>query len=239
MNQADAAVATAADIAACESMGALEDVFSSAMLEFGLTACASGMVTGPKSRSPDPFHFTSWPKPWLALYLERDFLRKDPIPRWAIGSGLPVRWSELKALLTPGDPGHEVFRTAEAWGFTEGIAVPVRSRSGALGLVSCGGDRKPLGAREQFVITSLSTAAFHKADELSQPGDPPAIPGFTSRERAAIRLLHQGLTDSDIARTLGISLTTARSHLNNARMKVGARSRTHLISLTADLRSAG
>jgi DNA-binding CsgD family transcriptional regulator len=44
-----------------------------------------------------------------------------------------------------------------------------------------------------------------------------------------------GLTDREIARDLGIAHATVRFHLESARRKVGARSRTHLAALAVAL----
>lgn len=53
---------------------------------------------------------------------------------------------------------------------------------------------------------------------------------FTSRERDVIALLRSGLSNQDIARSLGIRLPTVKSHLQSAFAKAGVGSRTALIS---------
>lgn len=232
MTLGDAAFATSREIWRSSSLDELASVFAAAIAPLRLTAAASGMVTGPKANSPQPFHFTNWPKAWLALYLERDFLRKDPLPRWALISGLPVPWSRIKAGLRANDPGREVYAEAERWGYTEGLAIPLRSRSGALGLVSVGGDRGAILPEEETFLTILSTAAFHKANDFCAGEARIAVPVFSRREQELLNLLRHGLTDREISDVLDISIDTVRTHIENAREKVGARSRTHLVGLT-------
>jgi LuxR family quorum sensing-dependent transcriptional regulator len=234
MTLADVAFETSAAISRCGTVDGLSRIFADRLKPLGLTASACGMITGDKATSGDPFHFVNWPADWLALYVERDFVRKDPLPRWALISGAPVSWSAMKKKLTRSDPGHEVYRAAAEWGFTEGLAVPVRSQDGELGLVSSGGPRGPLDATEEVFIQTLSTAVFHRAVNLQRTvADRAAVPVFSRREQEILTLLHHGFKDREIAAALEIAVDTVRSHLDNARLKVGARSRTELVSRTS------
>ena len=65
--------------------------------------------------------------------------------------------------------------------------------------------------------------------------DPPPRPGFSPREIDCLSLLVQGHTDREIARDLAITHATVRFHLDSARRKTNARSRTHLAALAVSL----
>lgn len=54
---------------------------------------------------------------------------------------------------------------------------------------------------------------------------------LTGRERDVVRLLVRGCTDRDIARILGISFGTVRTHVNNAIAKYDASNRAELAAL--------
>ena len=58
-----------------------------------------------------------------------------------------------------------------------------------------------------------------------------APPTFSPRETDCLARLVRGLTDQEIARDLAITHATVRFHLDGARRKSGARSRTHLATL--------
>ncbi len=234
MNLADLTFETTASIAKCEDVESLSRIFAGALAPLGVTASACGMVTGAKAISGHPFHFVNWPSGWLALYVERDFVRKDPLPRWALVSGMPISWGAVKKRLAKGDPGHEVYQAAIEWNFTEGMAVPVRSQTGELGLVTSGGKRGPFDGREEIFIQALSAAVFHKAFSLDgAQTNASNLPAFSRREQEILNLLHHGFKDREIAQTLEISVETIRSHLENTRLKAGARSRTDLVSRTS------
>jgi LuxR family quorum sensing-dependent transcriptional regulator len=234
MSLAEQAFEATAAFSRCGDMETLSKIFADRLNPLGQTVAACGMVTGAKAISGNPFFFVTWPQAWLDLYVERDFVRKDPLPRWALVSGLPVTWSALKKRLPRNDPGQEVCQAGEAWGYTEGMAVPVRSAAGELGLVTTGGKRRPFEPREELFIQTLAAAVFHRAASLHGDVAPsPIVPLLSPREQEILSLLHHGFKDREIAKALQISIETVRSHLDNARQKVGARSRTELVSRTS------
>ena len=59
-----------------------------------------------------------------------------------------------------------------------------------------------------------------------------ALADLTGRERRALQLLHQGLSNAGIAWELGIAEKTVRNHLSNLYRKLGVRSRTEAIVRT-------
>lgn len=59
--------------------------------------------------------------------------------------------------------------------------------------------------------------------------------GLTERERAVLILLAGGHSNKGLARTLGISVSTVKTHLHHAFRKLGARSRTHALARARDL----
>ena len=67
------------------------------------------------------------------------------------------------------------------------------------------------------------------------PTAPKRDPAFSPRETDCMVLLVKGLTDGEIARGLAITHATVRFHLDRARRKANARSRTHLAALAVAL----
>jgi DNA-binding CsgD family transcriptional regulator len=225
-------------IGACRTQSELEAAASAECARVGITALASGMVTGPKSTSGDPFHFTTWPASWMDLYRERNWVEQDPVPRYAVVSGLPITWSGLMRDLPPSDAGHVIYRAARQHGFNEGYVTPVRTGDGHLGLVSVATDRTSLPPTHCHFLQAVCIATLHRAEAIRAEADliTPRLdspPSFSARERQCLALLVQGHTDKEIAALLGISESTARFHVDNARIKAGARSRVHLAGTAA------
>jgi len=223
-------------VQAAETVQQVSRLFAATIRLVDMTASASGLVSGPKILSDNIFHFVNWPADWMAVYQARAFDKKDPAPRWAIVSGLPVSWSEMLLGLPANDPGREVAEAASQFGFTEGFITPVRASDGSLGMVSVGGPRTRLAGTERAFLQALSNAAFHRAEALSNSVAPSQTASpFSRRERECISLLNQGFTDREIGTVLGVAENTARFHIDNARRKVGARSRSQLVVLAATL----
>ncbi|MFF1400864.1 response regulator [Streptomyces sp. NPDC058287] len=57
----------------------------------------------------------------------------------------------------------------------------------------------------------------------------PTLETLTAREREVVMLAATGLSNDEIADRLGISVLTAKTHVNRAMVKLGARDRAHLV----------
>ena len=228
--------ATVAGLAEASSIGDLADRFAEAVSHIGMTASASGMVSGPRALSGNIFHFTNWPHAWLTLYKHENFASDDPVVRWALISGEGVVWSSVMVELAANDPGQRVYKAAREHGFYEGFAMPVRARDGSLGLVSVGGGKRdPFSADERLFLQSVSGAALLRGEELL--GSPAKILGtLTRREQEVVALLRQGYTDPEIGKALHLSAATVRFHIENARRKTGTRNRVELAVHSGEVR---
>lgn len=58
--------------------------------------------------------------------------------------------------------------------------------------------------------------------------------GLSARERDVARLLVKGISNKEIAQTLGIKVVTAKRHVGNILRKLGVRNRTQAALCLAD-----
>ena len=223
-----------ASIAGCETQDRLCRLASTECARIGITALASLMVTGPKATGGAPFHFTTWSTPWAGLYGEMRWIAHDPALRYAVASGLPTTWTALRQALPPDDPGHVIYDAARQHGMHEGYVTPVRTTDGDIGLVSAATDSPTIQPAHCHFLQAICTATLHRAEAIrTGAAYPDHAPDFSARELQCLSLLIQGYTDREIASALGISVSTARFHVDNARIKAGARSRVHLAGTAA------
>lgn len=101
---------------------------------------------------------------------------------------------------------------------------------------------EPAGRRTAPAPDKLNTWPFverRKAERrqqdrrLAPPSDGPPGPSVrecTSREQQIVRLLLQGMTNKQIAQTLGIAEDTVKKHLQHVYKKLGVRRRALLIA---------
>ena len=66
-----------------------------------------------------------------------------------------------------------------------------------------------------------------RRQQTATPREPP--PSFTGREREIVDLLMQGMSNRQIAQSLGIAEATVKKHLHHVYRKFGVRSRALLI----------
>lgn len=106
-----------------------------------------------------------------------------------------------------------------------------------------GRDRDPFQTRDLELLDAIGTA-FGKAlanlrsvEEKLRDADPhqklavwASEHGLTVRERDVLCLVNEGKRDREIARVLGVSVTTVRSHLKSVFQKSGTSSRSALIA---------
>jgi DNA-binding NarL/FixJ family response regulator len=112
-------------------------------------------------------------------------------------------------------------------------------RAGASGFLGKGVDPTELLDAIRVVAGGdalLSAKATRSLIErfLAQPDDSPqaapeALRALTDREREVLVLVAAGLSNDDIAERLVVSPLTAKTHVNRAMMKLGARDRAQLV----------
>jgi DNA-binding NarL/FixJ family response regulator len=84
------------------------------------------------------------------------------------------------------------------------------------------------------VVTWGMVGTAQKPAARPAPPTSRAVTGLlTPRELDTVRLVGQGLSNKEIARRLGVSVTTVRTHLNKAYDKLGSASRVELALLAA------
>lgn len=88
-------------------------------------------------------------------------------------------------------------------------------------------------ADRQWPLVERRQADRRQSDRRGEmrPADPLAnnAARCTDREQQSVRLLQQGMTNKQIARTLGIAEDTVKKHLHRAYKKLGVRRRVLLI----------
>lgn len=61
------------------------------------------------------------------------------------------------------------------------------------------------------------------------------VPALTTREQQVLEIIAQGFSAKEAAQAVGIAPRTVERHIENVRLKIRARNRTHMVTLAHEL----
>ncbi|WP_181832673.1 helix-turn-helix transcriptional regulator [Bosea caraganae] len=162
---------------------------------------------------------------WLDAYAREKLDRGNPVILAPARRHSAFRWSD------PGFGDLENWRglaVAREVGIADGFAVPCHEPNGRFGIVSFGLERFDLSPRQLQAITLAAVMAHDRMAALAEP--PLPFPALTARERDCLWFVADGLSDAEIAEKLGIAQATAHAHVENAKRKLGAKTRAQAVA---------
>ncbi|MEL6621103.1 MAG: autoinducer binding domain-containing protein [Pseudomonadota bacterium] len=170
---------------------------------------------------------------WQERYLERNYLRVDPVILGCFQRFHPVDWKRLDWSSKPA----RAFQ-AEAIEFgvgNQGFSVPIRGPNGQFALFtvshSCDDDTWAVwtGTHRRDLIL-IAHYFNQKALELEPDRKPEQSQALSPREVDAMTLLAMGYSRAQVASSLSISEHTLRVYIESARFKLGAMNTTHAVA---------
>jgi DNA-binding CsgD family transcriptional regulator len=195
---------------------------------FGLPTLMAGALTVRGEKVAGRFYFGNWPHEWTTLYLEKVFA-EDPLVHEARRRMVPFTWSELWAEGDLPQPVREIIELGRKRGWLEGFAVPIHGPGGYLALVSFAGGAVCLSAMDRSLLLALAHAAHQRGKALYGGGVEQPVK-LTRRELQTMRWVSRGKTDAQIAAILKLSATTVHYYVEEAKRKLGVRSRSQAVS---------
>ena len=170
---------------------------------------------------------------WVQRYLEKGYLRIDPVVQGCYQRFHPVDWKRLD---WSGKAQRAFLQDAIAHGIgNQGFSVPIRGPNGqfALFTVSHNATDEEWSAFTELNRRDLILVAHYfnqKALELEPGRTPEQSPTLSPREIEAMTLLAIGYSRAQAAETLSISEHTLRVYVESARFKLGAMNTTHAVA---------
>jgi LuxR family quorum sensing-dependent transcriptional regulator len=196
---------------------------------FGLPTVMVGALVVRGDKVGGRFYFGNWSDEWTGVYLEKVFA-DDPLVHEARRRMSPFTWSELWAEGDLPQAVREVIEMGRQRGWQEGLAVPIHGPGGYLGLASFAGGAVTLSATDRALLLALAHAAHQRGKALYGSKVDDAAIRLTRRELQAMRWVSRGKTDAQIGEILKLSATTVHYYVEQAKRKLGVRSRSQAIS---------
>ena len=170
---------------------------------------------------------------WVDRYVEKDYLRMDPVIFGCFQRFHPTDWKQLD---WSSKAAKAFFREAIEYGIgNQGLTIPVRGPSGQFALFTIN-DSTDDAHWAQFTQTNqrdliiIAHEFNKKALEFEEGGDAVQKPTLSPRELSAMRLLAKGFSRAQTAEELSISEHTLRVYVEGARHKLGAMNTTHAVA---------
>ena len=223
-------------ITAADTAAQCTKAFIDALAAYGIDTLAAGEVDL-ANKELVVFFAIEWPESWRRFYLSSALQERDPV----VGSlahygSTPFTWTDLRNDRRVPELGTRALELSAKHGWTEGLVVPLPRGGTRYGLVSLVGRRAPFAAAEVPPL-ALMSVWFHARVRGLALGEgfpvPPA--GLSDREIQCLKLISRGLPDRAVANELGISHTTAKEYVENARRKLKAATRTQAVAAAVSL----
>ena len=170
---------------------------------------------------------------WVDRYVEKDYLRMDPVILGCLQRFNPVDWKELD---WSSRAARAFLREAIEYGVgNQGLSIPIRGPAGQFALFTIS-DNCTDADWAEFIdehMRDLIVIAHEfnkKALDFEQWGDSATMSALSPRELAAITYLARGLSRAQAAREMDISEHTLRVYIEAARHKLGALNTTHAVA---------
>ncbi|MGE5476707.1 MAG: helix-turn-helix transcriptional regulator [Bacteroidales bacterium] len=187
-----------------------------------------------------PVHLeTNYAPEWVGRYLSHNYAAIDPVSREAQRTRLLFQWRAALAMPAHDSPqARQLFAEAAEFGLHDGLCVPIHAAAGISTMSLAVDDRdlfKPKAARLRQTLHLLALH-YHLACERALAGAEPAppppakpLPRLTPREREVLLWTAKGKTGWEIAQILRLAERTVVYHVENAKTKLGASSRSQAV----------
>ena len=186
---------------------------------------------------------TNYPSKWNAHFIERRYFEVDPTLERARRTLMPFAWSDMKNRRSLSGLQRQLFDEADAFGLRQGFTVPIHAPGGGDGLVALSTDLAPREftsevGHSRHVLHLLAlhyharvTAAWMRSGrgKAEAPAEEVAPSPITPREADCLLWTARGKSAWEAAVILGVSERTVNFHIENARRKLEAQSKTQAV----------
>lgn len=170
---------------------------------------------------------------WVDRYLEKDYLRMDPVIFGCFQRFNPVDWKQLDWSTKP---ARAFLKEAIEFGVgNQGYTIPIRGPNGQFAIFTASHHSSDLewegfiqaNARDLMIIAHEFNK---KALEFENKTETMPVPTLSPRELMAMTFLARGFSRAQAADELQISEHTLRVYIEAARHKLGALNTTHAVA---------
>lgn len=174
---------------------------------------------------PESFAVSNYSREWQQLYVEREFIRVDPVVTKAKHGPPLFAWSAGEARRSGRRGVAQFFKEADRFGIRSGISIsiPVGFKERMVFTLASGRPVSELYAGINPVTAAVAVSFVHsRLGSASRDASLASEICLSPREAECLRWFAEGTSMQDIALMLNISYRSVRSYIDEATAKLGA-----------------
>ncbi len=181
----------------------------------------------------EQYGFGTYGPEWAQIYVDKDYLRVDPVISGCFSHFQPVDWKRLD---WSSKSARAFQQDAIAHGIgTQGYSIPIRGPNGQFALFNVShtcsdADWNAFTLENQRDLILIAHFLNKKAMEFETTRLPEPTRPLSPREVDALTFLAMGYGRAHVAEMLSISEHTLRAYIESARFKLGATNTVHAIA---------
>jgi DNA-binding CsgD family transcriptional regulator len=198
----------------------------------GFTASACGAWAGVGKNRKNRFFFVDWPRDWLEFYEANRFYEHDTLVIEARRRVSPFLCSEIALDTKLTQMQKRLHDAAIAYGWREVFAIPVHGPGSLQGLVTLAmREVVTLSVVDRAILRAMGLAIFERCRASTEFGifNPAPVP-LSGREVECLQWAAAGKSDTQIAKMVGVKPVTVHFHIEQAKRKLRAKSRTEAVA---------
>ena len=225
----------AADMLAASDAGKATRLFKSLLASFGYDTFSCG-ETDLRDYRRSVFYVVDWPQAFADIYHAGDMIASCPIMQALPEHNTPYCWADMREHCFKTKGSWRLLEAARAYGWDDGLVVPLARGGNRKGIVSMMGPSAKLQAGDRPLVAALATIYYERVrGMLAGTRGLTDSAKLTSHEIDCLRLVAAGLPDAAVAGKLETSQTSVNELVHGARLKLGARTRAEAVAIVVSL----
>jgi DNA-binding CsgD family transcriptional regulator len=219
------------------SLETLQELLFDAARQLDLSYVACGAHIDPEHPPDGAFLFHNYPDGWVERFCAKAYHRIDPVFRHADRTREPFWWHD-EAFLAPLNARQKrLLNEARAFRIADGYTIPLAHDSYLSASISVMSDSGDIDEWTRQAVKMIGGWVHQRASLLlRQPPLACAEGQLSKRERQCLSLKARGAGDDEISDRLNITVSTVCRHLDQAKRRLGAKSREHAVYLGVETR---
>jgi DNA-binding CsgD family transcriptional regulator len=215
------------------SASACVDDFLVTIRQMGFAASACGAWAGVGRNRKVRFFFMDWPPDWIDFYAANRYVDHDLLPIEARRRVSPFWHNDILAHSKLTEKQKELYDAGVTYGWKNVFAVPIHGPGSMQGLVTMATRLElALGIADCAILEIMARTVWERCRTSEDIGlSDPDRSRLSAREIECLQWAAAGKSDTDIAVLVGIKPATAHFHIEQAKKRLGVKTRVEAVAV--------